>query len=371
MAAERSFLRTNLRFAAAGAVVVASSLAAFSPAWSGPVADANVIVDLSVIDNLGAVPRTAPPIAPQAADWRTTAPITTSRLHVGAPATGTASTLRSLPATGDGAGRAYGRLIPDWPPRTAAQLRSRSVTPVRPLTRKAAHLLAHVEPAPRQSASSTARAKPVETARLFPPPQILTAAASATAPSRSRGPSDTPPAQMTMFPPPEPLAMDPGPQQTALAQAWRPEPTAKPADGLQVAVLSPAKPPAKPHDGTALRPTAKPREQTLLTSAASHRLQMIYAANGLDVPKAARTRLDSLARDIKTDRALRVQLAAYANGESESSTKARRTSLSRALAVRGFLIDRGIAASRIDVRALGNTSTSGEADRVDVVVLDK
>jgi outer membrane protein OmpA-like peptidoglycan-associated protein len=45
--------------------------------------------------------------------------------------------------------------------------------------------------------------------------------------------------------------------------------------------------------------------------------------------------------------------------------------LARALAVRGFLIERGIKASRIDLRALGHTAAVAEADRVDVVVADK
>jgi outer membrane protein OmpA-like peptidoglycan-associated protein len=41
--------------------------------------------------------------------------------------------------------------------------------------------------------------------------------------------------------------------------------------------------------------------------------------------------------------------------------------LSRALAVRAFLVEKGIATGRIDVRALGDTFEEGPADRVDVV----
>ena len=101
------------------------------------------------------------------------------------------------------------------------------------------------------------------------------------------------------------------------------------------------------------------------------RLQVLYTADGTAVPGSATAPLDELAREVVTNRGVRVQLAAYANGEDNSSSEARRLSLARALAIRRFLIDRGIAASRIDVRALGNTSTAGQADRVDVVVFDK
>jgi len=45
----------------------------------------------------------------------------------------------------------------------------------------------------------------------------------------------------------------------------------------------------------------------------------------------------------------------------------RRLSLSRALAVRAFLIDQGVRSTRLDVRALGDKTGDGPADRVDIV----
>ena len=68
--------------------------------------------------------------------------------------------------------------------------------------------------------------------------------------------------------------------------------------------------------------------------------------------------------------ALRVQVMAYASG-SDDAGKARRLSLSRALAVRSYLIEQGIGSTRIDVRALGDAAEGGPADRVDLMVLSR
>lgn len=62
-----------------------------------------------------------------------------------------------------------------------------------------------------------------------------------------------------------------------------------------------------------------------------------------------------------------VQLFAYAGQENIDATQARRLSLSRAMAVRAFLIGKGVRPARMQVRALGNKTTSGSPDRVDVV----
>lgn len=65
---------------------------------------------------------------------------------------------------------------------------------------------------------------------------------------------------------------------------------------------------------------------------------------------------------------MRIQLLGYAGSQGESASKARRTSLFRALSVRTYLMKQGIRSTRIDVRALGNRSENGLQDRVDAVV---
>lgn len=71
---------------------------------------------------------------------------------------------------------------------------------------------------------------------------------------------------------------------------------------------------------------------------------------------------------LRGDANARLQIQAYATGGDDQGGQARRLSLSRALAVRGHLIEQGIAATRMDVRALGRTGDQ-PADRVDILLV--
>ena len=64
-----------------------------------------------------------------------------------------------------------------------------------------------------------------------------------------------------------------------------------------------------------------------------------------------------------------IQVRAYAAGTSESNSAARRLSLKRAVAVRSYMIHKGMQAARIDVRALGPAPDAGPPDRVDIVIM--
>lgn len=68
--------------------------------------------------------------------------------------------------------------------------------------------------------------------------------------------------------------------------------------------------------------------------------------------------------------AWRVQIQAFASPDGEDVSNARRISLARALAVRTWLMDRGVEANRMDVRALGAETDRNPADRVDMVFFD-
>ncbi len=63
-----------------------------------------------------------------------------------------------------------------------------------------------------------------------------------------------------------------------------------------------------------------------------------------------------------------IQLLAYGGSPGDKSSDARRISLLRARAIRQLLIDNGVPASRIDVRAMGGITDKGEPDRVDIYV---
>lgn len=62
----------------------------------------------------------------------------------------------------------------------------------------------------------------------------------------------------------------------------------------------------------------------------------------------------------------RVLLSGYASGTGDAASGARRVALSRVLAVRKYLIEKGIANTRIDVRALGTPSDGSAPERVDI-----
>ena len=62
---------------------------------------------------------------------------------------------------------------------------------------------------------------------------------------------------------------------------------------------------------------------------------------------------------------------AYAVGVDLTASQARRISLSRALSVRSYLIEKGVRSSRIDVRALGDKGEGDPKNRVDVNLIDR
>jgi len=64
----------------------------------------------------------------------------------------------------------------------------------------------------------------------------------------------------------------------------------------------------------------------------------------------------------------RIELQAFGGTKGDKGSDARRLSLKRALSIRQVLIDDGVSADRIDVRAMGGVDDTGPTDRVDVYV---
>jgi len=77
--------------------------------------------------------------------------------------------------------------------------------------------------------------------------------------------------------------------------------------------------------------------------------------------------LRDLARRVRANEAITVNVYAYAAGTAEDPSTARRLSLARALAARAVLVNEGIASTRIYPRALGTAGGDTDRDRVDVV----
>ena len=138
----------------------------------------------------------------------------------------------------------------------------------------------------------------------------------------------------------EPVPM----RETVLPQ---PQETAAPEESKQVAALSPP--------ATAVPAT---RPMTVLFSLGSAALN----AEALE-------RIDAVHEKMEADQFLRLQLAAYATNTDDNPSRTRRLSLSRALAIRSYLVEKGVKSTRMDVRALGNKFEKAPGDRVDLVLL--
>ncbi len=97
-----------------------------------------------------------------------------------------------------------------------------------------------------------------------------------------------------------------------------------------------------------------------------------FVHGAADLPESAHADLERAVRAMKKDESAHLQLIAYASGfGDDADSHARRLSLSRALAVRSYLIDQGVRSTRVDVRALGNKVPDGPPDRVDIVLVHR
>ncbi|MSO80261.1 MAG: hypothetical protein EXQ97_01120 [Alphaproteobacteria bacterium] len=224
--------------------------------------------------------------------------------------------------------------------------------PQAPRTQATAPRLSPPEQRPAADAPATARIAP-PAAPLIPPPASRVTAAP---PPATMSPATMPRAAPAAAPPAvanapraspaAPAAPVAAPAQTAPAQAAPAPPIRPTPPAPQVAARS---------GGTAPRPGGE--------------LRVTFEAESARLPDTARTRLKTLAEQLVANEAERVQLLAYAEGSADTASQARRLSLSRALAVRAYLIDLGVRSTRIDVRALGPKTDDGPSDRVDVVVI--
>ncbi|MEK9753550.1 MAG: OmpA family protein, partial [Rhodospirillaceae bacterium] len=219
---------------------------------------------------------------------------------------------------GQGGMAAPGKLL--VPPRS--DVRSRLY--VQPKSMAAAPVLTNPAAAPKRST--------VATTTPVAPPQPAPKAAPKPAPSM-----DT-----KALPPPPPAAM------------------ASKAPPMPPATSAAPPPPAAP---AAAETASAPAN---IAIKAGRAMQIVFDEAETKLPDAAGAQLNALAGAIRDNQDFRVQLIAYAAAKDLSASKARRISLSRALEVRSFLIDKGVRSTQIDLRALGNKSDVSPANRVDV-----
>lgn len=116
-----------------------------------------------------------------------------------------------------------------------------------------------------------------------------------------------------------------------------------------------------------LKPVEKELPAPAAVAAGKATTSIVFKATETSVPLSTKPELDTLAKTLKTDSA-RVNLLAYASGSEDQASTARRVSLSRALAVRAYLIEQGVDKLSINVHAEGNKNPGGDPDRVDIFV---
>lgn len=91
-----------------------------------------------------------------------------------------------------------------------------------------------------------------------------------------------------------------------------------------------------------------------------------FSSGKTEIPAQAQASLDMLVQRLLVSRE-RVRLAGFSGKAGDYSSGARRLSLARALAIRTYLVSKGVAVDRVDVLAFGGAS-DGISDRVDVLV---
>ena len=102
-------------------------------------------------------------------------------------------------------------------------------------------------------------------------------------------------------------------------------------------------------------------------------VRVLFGPGEASLDAEAESALTALAETLTANTSQRVVLQAHAAASDHGHSHARRLSLSRALAIRAFLAERGVATERVHPRPLGSTGGNDEdgapADRVDILPL--
>ncbi len=132
--------------------------------------------------------------------------------------------------------------------------------------------------------------------------------------------------------------------------------------------MQPAPPKAAPThehrapDGSRVKDPDRPKKFT------GKSVAVLFQPARLDLDAAARKRLDEIAAQSKTQR---LELKSYAGTVKQSASDTRRMALQRAIAVRGYLMDKGMDGARIAVRPQGPATDGQAPERVDVRYLSE
>ena len=120
--------------------------------------------------------------------------------------------------------------------------------------------------------------------------------------------------------------------------------------------------------GKSREKTKKIRSASLFKSDNREKLAIVFQGEKVQLTNTEQKKLDKVAIKLLNEPDQRLQLVAYATTASENASAARRLSLLRALEIRNLLIQKGVSATTMSVRALGDRVKSYPADRVDIIM---
>lgn len=192
------------------------------------------------------------------------------------------------------------------------------------------------------------------------------------------------PAQAAVAPPApaalaEELMQSPAPAEpsrssvAAARSAPPPEPALRPAAPppepvAPAPIVAKTEPPPPPAESLTSKPAVEPQTAALPPAPLlTEQIRVLFPDGSIELSDDARRKLSAVAMALQENTTLRIQILAYAKSNADGTSRARRLSLSRALAVRAYLIEREVRSTRMNVRALGDQTEDGPADRVDIL----
>lgn len=208
--------------------------------------------------------------------------------------------------------------------------------------------------APASQPSATAAKQPVGAGAKAPatrPPTTTAETTAPTAPAPAPAPSGAP------APPTAPA--QPAPPPATIGAAPPP-----------VAEIPPVQAPAPP--ANAAPPAPPPIAANAATTAAATPagLRLTFSKDQSDLSPDSVTSIKQFVQSAPHTDTITYNVLAYATGDPDDPSVARRMSLSRAIAVRSALMADGVSSSRIYLRALGSQpEDKGSPDRVEINVL--
>ncbi|HAU29116.1 MAG TPA: hypothetical protein DCW68_03285 [Rhodospirillaceae bacterium] len=114
----------------------------------------------------------------------------------------------------------------------------------------------------------------------------------------------------------------------------------------------------------------KPQAPVAAVMAKPENLRLTFEGTTSDIKSEYPPKIDAIIGWLQKNETARLQIEAYASSPDGQTNMARRISLSRALAIRSYLIDHSIRSTRIDVRAKGDATTEEPLDRVDLIITE-